>query len=61
MLNYKEMYFKLFAATADAVVAIEDMNFGLAQDILIKAQLEAEEKHMEDTSVSKTCNFLEKL
>ena len=44
MPNYKELYFHLFAAMADAVEAIDQMNFGAAREILIRAQQQAEEK-----------------
>lgn len=47
MPNYKELYFKLFSAAADAVEAIEAMNFGQAKEVLIAAQQEAEEQCME--------------
>ena len=46
MINYKELYFKLFSAAADAVEAIEAMNFGQAKEILIAAQQTAEEAHL---------------
>ena len=45
--NYQELYFKLFSAAADAVEAIEAMNFGQAKEVLIAAQQEAEEQCME--------------
>ena len=61
MVNYKELYFQLFAAAADAVEAIEAMNFGRAKEILIHAQQNAEEKHLDDQPAGKTCDFLEKL
>ncbi len=43
MLDYKELYVKLFAAAADATQAIEAMDFGRAKAILIAAQQSAEE------------------
>lgn len=46
MLNYEQLYIKLFSAAADAVEAIEAMNFGQARDILIAAQQNAEEAHL---------------
>lgn len=45
-MNYKKLYFSLFAASADAVEEIEKMNFGQTKNILIAAQREAEEAHM---------------
>lgn len=50
MINYKELYFKLFSAAADAVEAIEAMNFGQAKEILIAAQQNAEEAHLSAAS-----------
>ncbi|MGM9606967.1 MAG: hypothetical protein ACI3XJ_05625 [Oscillospiraceae bacterium] len=61
MVNYKELYIQLFAAAADAVEAIEKMNFGRAREILIRAQQNAEEKHLDDQPAGKTCDFLEKI
>ncbi len=44
MPNYRELYFKLFAAAADALEALE-RNDGLrARQILLRAQLEAEDR-----------------
>lgn len=61
MVNYKEQYFKLFAAAADALDALNNMNIGQAKKILLQAQLAAEEVHMQDVSASKICDFLQKL
>ncbi len=60
MLNYKNLYLKLFSAAADALDALNDMNIGLAKDILLNAQLAAEEAHMEEPS-GVLCDFPEKL
>ena len=43
MEPYKSLYYKLFAAMADAVEALERMDFGTAREILIEAQQMAEE------------------
>lgn len=61
MINYKEQYLKLFAAAADALDALERLNIGQAKEILLQAQLDAEETHMQDLPASQTCDFLEKL
>lgn len=61
MIHYKEQYLKLFAAAADALDALENMNIGQAKEILLQAQLAAEEAHMSEQPASKTCDFLEKL
>lgn len=46
MSLYKELYFKLFAAMADAVENMEQANYGLARQRLITAQQEAEEQYI---------------
>ena len=61
MINYKEQYLKLFAAAADALDALDNLNIGKAKEILLQAQLAAEETHMNEQPASKTCDFLEKL
>lgn len=48
MPNFKEMYFKLFAATADAVDALEAGQPFKARQILIEAQLQGEESYISD-------------
>ena len=47
MPDYEQLYFQLFAAAADAVEAIEALNFGQARDILVSAQQRAEEQCMD--------------
>ncbi|MGN1003490.1 MAG: hypothetical protein ACI4O5_01545 [Oscillospiraceae bacterium] len=44
MPDYKQLYFRLFAAAADAVEAIEALNYGQAKNILVSAQQHAEEQ-----------------
>ena len=48
MPNYQELYFKLFAAMADAVEQMENENYGLARQTLIAAQQEAEEEYISE-------------
>ncbi len=48
MSNYKELYFKLFAAMADAVEHMENENYGLARQALITAQQQAEEEYISE-------------
>lgn len=43
MPDYKALYFKLFAAMADAVELLEEQDYGSARRLLIAAQQEAEE------------------
>ena len=46
MTDYKKLYFKLFAAMADAVDDLEQENYGSARQRLICAQQEAEEEYV---------------
>ena len=46
MPDYKALYFKLFAAMADAVEDMERENYGNAKRRLIRAQQEAEEAYL---------------
>lgn len=46
MENYKKMYFGLFNAVSDAIIAIEEQNYGTAKRILVQAQLAAEELYL---------------
>lgn len=48
MPDYKALYFKLFAAMADAVEELEKQNYGKAGQILISAQQEAEEQYLSE-------------
>ena len=48
MPDYKKLYFKLFAAMADAVEDLENENYGTAKQRLIAAQQEAEEEYLSD-------------
>ncbi len=47
MADYKQLYFQLFAALADAVEALEAANYGRARDILTAAQQLTEEQFMD--------------
>ena len=46
MTDYEALYFKLFAAMADAVEHMEKENYGLARQTLITAQQQAEEEYL---------------
>ena len=48
MPDYKKLYFKLFAAMADAVEAIEAEHYEKAREFLIQAQQEAEEEYISE-------------
>ena len=40
---YKKMYYTLFNSITDALQAMKEQNYGLAREIMEKAQQEAEE------------------
>ncbi len=44
MPDYQALYFKLFAAVADAVEHMEEENYGLARQTLIAVQQQTEEE-----------------
>lgn len=46
MPDYEKLYFKLFAALADALEHLEQENYGLARQMLLYAQRQAEEEYM---------------
>ena len=46
MSDYQALYFKLFAAIADAVEQMENEDYGLARQTLITAQQQAEEEYI---------------
>ena len=48
MPDYKALYFKVFAAMADAIEELEAQNYGKASQILISAQQDAEELYISE-------------
>ena len=44
MSQYKNVYLHLFNAVTDAILALQERNYGLAEQILVRAQQEAEER-----------------
>ena len=46
MTNFRKLYFKLFAAMADAVELMEKKKYEQALRTLIRAQQEAEERYI---------------
>ena len=48
MENFPKYYTRLFNGITDALEALEEQNYIKAQDILIKAQQDAEEMYLED-------------
>ena len=48
MEDYKALCFRLFAAVADAVEAIERCDYGRVKALLIAAQQETEEEYLSE-------------
>lgn len=46
MPDYETLYFRLFAATVDAVEAMDDRDLIRAKEILMTAQLSAEDAYL---------------
>lgn len=44
---YQEMYFALFQAITNALEEIERRNYGRAEELLRRAQIEAEERYLQ--------------
>jgi len=45
-VDYKELYLLLFRAATKALDAMQNQNFGLARQILVQAQQDAEELYI---------------
>lgn len=48
MPDYQALYFQLFGAVADALEHMEEDNYGLARQTLVRAQQEAEERYISE-------------
>ena len=48
MPDHKTMYLHLFNQITDAIAALDALNVGQAQEILKRAQIEAEEQYISD-------------
>ena len=48
-MNYQKLYTLLFNAMTDAIEQLQKDNYGLAQDILVRAQQEAEELYLKQS------------
>ena len=46
MPDYRALYFQLFGAVSDALEHMEEDNYGLARQTLIRAQQDAEELYI---------------
>ena len=46
MSEYKKPYLILFSAITDAIEELQRQNFGLARELLIQAQRDAEEAYL---------------
>ena len=45
-MDYQKLYTMLFHAYEDAITHIENQNYGMAREILIQAQQQAEEEYL---------------
>lgn len=52
MENFPKYYTRLFNGITDALEALQNQNHIKAQDILVRAQQDAEEMYLEDGEVS---------
>ena len=50
MPDYQKLYTRLFNACTDAIVQLEQQNYGLAKELLISAQQHAEEQYISEES-----------
>ena len=50
MEDYKALYFHQFHHLTKIMDSIDNMNFGLAKELIIQAQQEAEERYLKKTS-----------
>ena len=48
-MDYQKLYLTLFNAFTDAVEQLDQQNYGMAREILIKAQQQAEEAYMRES------------
>lgn len=53
MKTYEKMYYHLFNAVTDALNALEQKNYGQAEEILKAAQQESEEIYLEQPQKTK--------
>ena len=49
MTDYQKEYHIMFNAATDALEAMEELNFGVAKEILRRAHQEAEEEYLKRT------------
>ena len=54
MADFEAEYYKLFAAAADAVEALDHWNPGRAREILIRAQQQAEDAILSENETGET-------
>jgi len=48
-MDYQKLYLTLFNAFTDAMEQLDQQNYGMAREILIKAQQQAEEAYMQES------------
>jgi len=46
MPDYQKLYTLLFNACTDAIIQIDRQNYGMARDLLVRAQQDAEELYI---------------
>lgn len=51
LVDYQKMYIVLFNRVTDAILALEELNYGAAKEILVSGQRETEELYMGTSSV----------
>ena len=54
MTDYQEMYFHLFNAITDALVQLEQQNYGLAAERLKAAQVDGENAYLTEDDATST-------
>ena len=48
MTLYQELYSLMFNAVTDAIAQMEKQNYGNAKEILVRAQVNAEERYLQE-------------
>jgi len=49
-MNYQKIYAGMFNAVTDAIIQLEQNNYGTAREVLQQAQISAEEAYVNETS-----------
>jgi len=51
MMDFQHLYHILLNASEDAIAQIEQQNYGLAKEILIRAEQQAEEEYLQQGEI----------